>query len=515
MSLNSLDRESLSAALDQSLRRWSHLFVQGVERECLRVTEPNGEFSHTPHAPELGHKLTHPYITTDYCENLLEFITPPLAGTSAVCSYLAEIHYFTLNKLPADEYFWNHSLPPKVSESEIQCADFGKSYSGQLKTLYRDGLGHRYGKVMQSVAGIHYNVSFHPFFLESLFHQTQCSGSFREFCDSIYFGLIRRFKEKAWMFIALFGASPVCDESFLIGRDHQLDSVGGRDFGTETSVSLRNGHLGYVSDVQDELSISYKSIDDYVAGLEEARLMVHPPYLAIDKSYPNKLVQLNPNKIQIDNEFYSNIRPKKTAQSGQSSLQALDMHGVEYLELRLLDVDPFCPWGISERTLKFCQLFLLTNLIDIDEPKSRSGTEFKERNEKIAEYGLDEQMHGQLEQELNRMHEVIQSNSHLRYRYAGVLGEIRAEFDQGNLVSDRLKKDRKTGESFLEQTTRLSLKQAKYFRDEFIPNKKIQKQLQEMSQRSWEIAERLDNNIEQDSFEDYLKHYFEQIKINS
>ncbi len=57
--------------------RDAHLLGQlnrGIEKESLRVL-PDGNLSQAPHPAALGSALTHPLITTDFCESQPELIT--------------------------------------------------------------------------------------------------------------------------------------------------------------------------------------------------------------------------------------------------------------------------------------------------------------------------------------------------------------------------------------------------------------------------------------------------------
>ena len=131
---------------------------QGVERECLRSLT-DGAASLEPHAKALGSKLTHPFITTDYAENLLEYIGGVHSSTDKLLEELEALHAYTVENSNG-EILWPSSMPCLLPEEDkIPIACYGKSNTGKLKSLYRLGLGHRYGRSMQSIAGVHYNFS--------------------------------------------------------------------------------------------------------------------------------------------------------------------------------------------------------------------------------------------------------------------------------------------------------------------------------------------------------------------
>lgn len=339
-------------------------FHQGVEKEGLRVLS-NMHTSKGPHPEALGHKLTHPYITTDYAENLLEFVSPVFVSNERLMDFLAGIQAHALRGMPSDEHIWPSSMPALLPEDkDIPIADFGKSNVGKLKSLYRIGLGNRYGRSMQSIAGMHFNFSLSRNLLEKLNQALSPELDIKDFTDQAYFKLIRNFRRYSWLLSYLFGASPVVDENFLKGKKHSLEKIGKDTFGREYATSLRMGGLGYTSAAQNEISVCYNRLSTYVATLESARKRPYPAYERIGVKVDGEYRQLNANLLQIDNEFYSTLRPKRTAKSGESALQALHQHGVEYVEVRLLDLNPFVPEGISDEGIRFLQLFLTYCLLE-------------------------------------------------------------------------------------------------------------------------------------------------------
>lgn len=333
---------------------------QGIEKEGLRVDAKI--FSSLKKHPEsLGSKLTHPHITTDYSENLMEFISPVFDNCEDMFHFLRELFNFTYKNLSEDEVIWPWSMPsllPK-NEMDIPVACYGKSNVGQLKSLYRVGLGHRYGKSMQSIAGVHYNFSLSQNFWREYQSTVGDERPLQDFINDKYFHLIRNYRRYSWILIYLFGSSPVVHESFLKGKKHDLEKIGKETFGRKYGTSLRMGGLGYTSNAQKEISVCYNQLATYVKTLEQARLQSYSQYEKISLKDDKGFKQLNTNLLQIDNEFYSTIRPKRTAKSRESALQALYHRGIEYLEVRLLDVDPFSDAGLSRETVKFLHIFLL------------------------------------------------------------------------------------------------------------------------------------------------------------
>ncbi|MGE8407488.1 MAG: glutamate--cysteine ligase [Pseudomonas sp.] len=332
--------------------------LHGIERECLRVTE-DGRLAQTPHPEALGAALTHEQITTDYSESLLEFITPALADPAQTLESLENIHRFAYSKL-AGEYLWSPSMPcPLPAEEDIPIAWYGSSNIGQLKYVYRKGLALRYGRTMQCIAGIHYNFSL-PEKLWPLLREAEGqTGDDRDYQSSAYIALIRNFRRYSWLLMYLFGASPALDAGFLRGRPHQLEQFDADTLYLPWATSLRMSDLGYQSNAQAGLTPCYNDLTSYTDSLRRAVATPYPPYVEIGTHKDGEWVQLNTNILQIENEYYSNIRPKRVTYTGERPIQALMSRGIQYIEVRCLDINPFLPMGIELPQARFLDAFLL------------------------------------------------------------------------------------------------------------------------------------------------------------
>ena len=337
---------------DQRLRGWPDARLRdmrrGVEKESLRAL-PDGGLALTPHPAALGSALTHPHITTDFSESQLEFVTGVHASAQECVAELTEIHQFSYRALQelGDEMLWVSSMPCGLPTDEtIPIGRYGSSNVGRAKSVYRMGLGHRYGRRMQTISGIHYNWSMPGISTED------------------YFGLIRNFRRESFLLLYLFGASPALCSSFVAGRDHELQTLKGQTLHMPHGTSLRMGRLGYQSDAQASLSVSYNSLESYAASLQEALTKPYPAYEAVGIRNPGgDYNQLATSLLQIENEFYGTIRPKRVIFPGERPLHALRERGVEYVEVRCMDLDPFEPVGISASTMRFLDLFLLHCLL--------------------------------------------------------------------------------------------------------------------------------------------------------
>jgi len=334
-------RESLGALTPERLQG----LRRGLEKESLRV-HADGTLARTPHPAALGSALTHPHITTDFSESQLELITGVHAGVQDCLDELTQIHRFSYSAL-GDERMWASSMPCVLpADDGIPIGRYGSSNVGLAKSVYRTGLGHRYGRRMQTISGIHYNWSMPGV------------------TNDGYFGLIRNFRRHAFLLLFLFGASPAVCKSFVAGQPHQLQPLGDHTLYLPHATSLRMGRLGYQSDAQASLAVSYNSLDGYGASLQDALTRPYPPYEAIGvRDAAGQYRQLATSLLQIENEFYGTIRPKRVIFPGERPLHALRERGVEYIEVRLMDLDPFEPAGIAAPTMHFLDVFLLHCLL--------------------------------------------------------------------------------------------------------------------------------------------------------
>jgi len=323
---------------------------RGIEKESLRAL-PGGSLALTPHPLALGAALTHPHVTTDYSESQLELITGVHAGVEGCLRELTEVHQAVYRAL-GEERLWVGSMPCALPVDEaIPLARYGHSHIARAKTVYRMGLGQRYGRRMQTISGIHYNWSLPGV------------GS------AGYFGLIRNFRREGWLLLHLFGASPALDERFVHDREHGLQSLAAHTLHLPHATSLRMGRLGYQSDAQAGIAVSYNCLESYAASLQDALARPYPAYEAIGVRTPGgDYNQLSTGLLQIENEFYGTIRAKRVIRPGERPLHALRERGVEYVEVRLMDLDPFEPVGIGADTIRVLDAFLL-HCLHADSPE--------------------------------------------------------------------------------------------------------------------------------------------------
>jgi glutamate--cysteine ligase len=361
--------------------------LRGIEKESLRVTR-DGHLAKTPHPRALGSALTHPSLTTDYSEALLELITPTEHDAALAIERLDTLHRFVYSQLQ-DEILWNESMPALLpADDEIPIAHYGTSNIGKLKYVYRIGLALRYGRTMQCIAGIHYNYSLNEEVWRQLHADQQSTATAIDFQSERYLALIRNFRRTNWLLMYLFGASPALERRFLRDRAHSLESFDADTLYRPYATSLRMSDLGYSNTTgQSALHADYDTLPGYLDALAEAVSRPYPPYEAIGTKRDGEWVQINTNVLQIENEFYSTIRPKRVTYSGERPLHALAARGVQYVEVRCMDIDPFEPTGISVETARFLDAYLLVCALEDSAPLPPPA--YAEANENFARVTME------------------------------------------------------------------------------------------------------------------------------
>ena len=370
--------------------------LKGVEKECLRA-DAAGEIATTPHPPALGSALTHPWLTTDYSEALLEFVTPPFRDRAEVARNLDDYHRFVVRNV-GDELLWAASMPCEIGGAEaIPIARYGTSNSGRLRHVYRVGLGHRYGRMMQVIAGVHFNYSLAPGFWPMLAGTGAAHGEHREWhgtgralADSHYFGLIRNLFRHGWLLLYLFGASPALSRSFLPAGGAALEPMAGDTWYAPFATSLRMSDIGYTNRIPGGIGIRYDDLYSYAASLYRAITTPHPRWEALGVLQGGEYRQLNANLLQIENEYYSSVRPKQPTRRGERPTEALQRRGVRYVELRSIDLDPSSPVGITEERLAFLEVFMLFCLLQDSPPLGKEERRAIDANQnRVAVRGRD------------------------------------------------------------------------------------------------------------------------------
>ena len=387
--------ERVAQLLNSDIRKVLGNRKVGLEKESLRVAVDGG-IAQTPHPVVLGAALTHPSITTDYSEALLELVTPPFNRFSDTLQFLDDTHRFVYSQLK-DEILWATSMPCVVDgDASIPIAQYGTSNAGKMKTAYRRGLGHRYGRMMQAIAGVHFNYSYPEEFwslYQSILGDERDSQSF---ISESYIGMVRNLQRHGWLVPYLFGASPAICASFLGARSTSLKKWFDYSYYAPYATSLRVGDIGYQNDKEGEagIKVNYNSLQGYVDSLGYAISTPYPEYENIDMVRDGEWQQLNTNILQIENEYYSSVRPKQILLGEEKPSLALARRGVAYIELRSLDVNAYEPLGIDEEQMRFLESFLLFSLLSPSEPYDDAELiEIKHNINAVAERGRDPELH--------------------------------------------------------------------------------------------------------------------------
>lgn len=349
----------------------------GIERETPRVT-PLGNLALTEHPKALGDKLEHPNITTDFSESQIEIITDPYPDIEETYRNLKALH-LEVEKNLENEYLWPMSMPPRLpKEEDIPIAKFNASKEGRKRTIYRNGLALRYGKKMQMICGLHYNFAFGEAIMDYLFQHYGQNKSKREFTDEIYFAVARNFLKYRWLLIYLFGASPVFHSSYKPALDMKL----------EAATSLRVSPFGYGNTFQKGNLVTYNTLSQYLEDVRELLTTKCEEFAKLGIYRGNEQVQLNDHILQDEGELYSFVRFKQSLQKDETQITALEKRGVKYIEVRILDINPFDPAGISIEQLYFMQIFMLFCLFEDSSPVPREILEEADRNhDAVALYG--------------------------------------------------------------------------------------------------------------------------------
>ena len=318
---------------------FSHVVI-GIEKEGQRIL-PNGHISKSDHPKVFGIRHEQPYIQTDFAESQVELITTPEKEEKDVYRILNAIHEVFLKNIPEDEYIWPLSIPAILpKEEEIRVAQFEK----KSDVAYREYLVEKYGKYKQMVSGIHYNFQLDDIFMEKLAQIT--NKDIVSVKNEVYLKLARQFIRYQWLLVYFYGASPMAEDKYF------SNSLKPKNF----ARSLRTSKFGYVN--EDDIKVSYSSLEKYIEDITG---------------------YVNSGKLIAEKEFYSSVRFR-----GADTIVKFPNEGIKYIEFRLFDLNPFAPFGILEKDIRFIHLFIKT-LVWLDEvDKSTSEAKGYEYSENVA-----------------------------------------------------------------------------------------------------------------------------------
>lgn len=496
--------------------------LRGLEKEALRV-DSEGHLSARMHPIRLGSALTHPYLTTDYSEALLEFVTPAYPTNWETFQFLCDSHCFVCQNLEG-ELLWAQSMPCIVNPSQdLPVASYGPSNIGQMKTIYRRGLGYRYGRAMQAIAGVHYNYSLPISFWEPFREQQKKTEDLESFISAQYMGLVRNYRRLAWLFIYLFGASPALCKSFCPEGHEILEELDPSTWHGPFSTSLRMSDIGYRNKTQAELQISANSLTEYTAGLAAAVTTPNADYEKIGVRVNGEYRQLSVNILQIENEYYSSIRPKPVIGSDAPLTVDLRGAGVEYVEVRTLDINMLDPVGVNQNQLRFAEAALIYCLLaesppidaveqaEIDARDLAVALEGRKPGLMLLENGHDVSLQARGIVLVDRIQEVAAILDVDGEGYLAAVEAQRAALMEPKLTPSAqiLEGIRDSDQSFLEFTLDLSKAHAEYFCQLRLSPEKTAL-FTTAAERSLERTQALEQ-LSGPTFEAYLASYFERL----
>ena len=307
----------------------------GFEKESQRV-HADGSIVTTPHPKSFGSRSYHPYIQTDFAESQLELITPPNKKVEDSLRWLSAIHEVVLRSLPDDEYIFPLSMPAGLPPAEkIKVAQL----DDPADVAYREHLVKSYGTYKQMVSGIHYNFQLNADLIQTLFKAQSEYQSAVEFQNDLYLKMAKNFLRYQWILLYLLSATPIVDKNYFKDGISPLKP-------NQYVRSLRSSQYGYVN--APEIIVSYDSVEKYVETLEH---------------------WVTEGKLIAEKEFYSNVRLR----GAKKAREFLD-NGIQYLEFRLFDLNPFEPYGINLEDAKFIHHFILL-MIWLDETADQQAVE--------------------------------------------------------------------------------------------------------------------------------------------
>ncbi|KAA3633759.1 MAG: glutamate--cysteine ligase [Proteobacteria bacterium] len=488
---------------------------RGIEKESLRVG-PDGVLARTPHPESLGSALTHDWITTDYSESLLEFITPVHDNVESMLEFLTDLHVFTYRNI-GDEILWTNSMPCILHGDEsIPIAHYGTSNAGFMKHVYRRGLGYRYGRLMQTIAGIHYNFSLPESFFATWLDDDSVGAR-----SAQYLNLLRNFHRHCWLMLYLFGSAPAVCRTFVEGRDHTLTPFGKNSFFLPHGTTLRMSRLGYQNSAQSDIHVCTNSIEEYIDSLRGATEKRYPPYERIGVNVDGDWRQLNANLLQIENEFYTVIRPKRTIRPLEKPTTALKERGVEYVEVRIIDLNPFEPIGIDAASIRFMDAFLLYCMLEPSAPIDRDEeSEIAYNRDITVTQGRADStqiyLRGEARPFRAEAHAILDGIERVadmldRYDDGGHAETVRAErekVDRPELTASAriIEEMRANDDSYFEYAMRTATRHEEYFQSRRLPQSKLD-ELTAHAASSLDETRRMEAETDE-SFAEFLARYF-------
>ena len=520
----SLLKQRINKIQDQQLVPLLKGAKTGIEKESLRVNT-EGHISPSNHPTGLGSALTHPLITTDYAESLLELITPPCQSSIEAYQYLLDIETYVYQHI-GDELLWTSSMPCVVNaDSDIRIAEYGSSNIGRMKSIYRQGLAWRYGKSMQVIAGIHFNYSIAEVFWPAFKQIENQNTNLQTFIDAHYMGMSRNIQRYGWLIPYLFGSSPAICKSFLQGvaKPENMAVLNEFTYYEPKGTSLRMGDIGYTNRKENKVGVkaNYNSLAEYTQSLENAISTPCPNYQEIGVKVAGEYRQLSDKQLQIENEYYSSVRPKQIVEGNERPIDALRKRGIQYIELRSLDLNPFQTSGVSQTQLFFLEIFMHFCLLQHSPNINETERQEIDNNQNVVAHrgrteGLTLQQMGHkisLEDSANSIFDAMHSiaelldQAHTSQHYQAALKKYRAFITHSDRTpSARLLNEiRQYNESFFSFAKRKSCQHRHFFQQRALSEQK-QQQFISMAAQSFKQQQEIEARTEL-PFDRFLLQY--------
>ncbi|WP_373484280.1 bifunctional glutamate--cysteine ligase GshA/glutathione synthetase GshB [Acetobacterium sp.] len=337
----------------------------GLEREALRITQ-QGKLAMTPHPLIFGDKLENPYITTDFSESQVELVTPVFSSVDETYDFLETLTDIVIGEIGENnELLWPYSMPCDVpDDDQIPIASY-QGEEGEKAKKYREILMVKYGGKRQLISGIHYNFSFSEELLTTIWKALDSQETYQEFKDRIYLKVLRNFLRYRWLIIYLMGCTPGLHNSYIEECLQCMGDCGNDTYLSSGGISARNGNCsGYKNKI--DLYPDYRSIPDYIRSINEF---------------------VERGDISEAKELYAQIRLKPS--DYRNVLESLEKDGVQYLEIRTIDINVFDKCGIAKIDLEFMNIFMLFLLLEGEEFFDTWQQEALINEVMVAEKGLE------------------------------------------------------------------------------------------------------------------------------
>ncbi|MCQ2557358.1 glutamate--cysteine ligase [Ligilactobacillus equi] len=310
-------------------------FTMGLEIEMQRIDE-EGNFSKEPYPAGIGDEKTNPWITTDYLEVMTEVVTPSAEHAIDAMHYLYGINTALRVALAPGEMLWPLSMPPALpadkSPENLAKENLVFAKAGPAKEAYLVEWAKRRGWSQGTPCGVHINLSISEHIIKLVLQNfPERFRNETEVRNHLYTVVAQGFVRYRWFITYLFGASPVAEANYF-EKDKELPHA---------VRSLRQSSQGFGT----KFSGDYSSVKAYVARIEAGA---------------------KDGTLISDYEFHGPVRLK-----GGKNLQDLKKNGIDYIELRMLDLDPSSSVGVRTSTLRFIRLlasyFIMNPAIKEDE----------------------------------------------------------------------------------------------------------------------------------------------------